>query len=58
MREGRRQGQPDRRDGRQIGDEARVIDAQHEHIDELETFGEGIGAPGQEQVLEEPNPVR
>ena len=58
VRERCREGQADRGDRREIGDEARMIDVQHEHVDELQTFGQGVGAPGQEQVLEEANPVR
>ena len=58
VRERGREGQADRGDRREIGDEARVIDVEHEHVDEPEPLGQGVGAPGQEQVLEEANPVR
>ena len=57
MREGGRQGEADRGHGRQVGDEARMIDAQHEHVHELETLRQRVRTPRQEQVLEEANPV-
>ena len=57
MREGGRQGETDRGHGGQVGDEARMIDTQDEHVHELEALGQRIGAPRQEQVLEEAHPM-
>ena len=57
MREGGRQGETDGGHGRQVRDEARMIDVEHEHVDEPQTLGQRVGAPRQEQVLEEAKPV-
>ena len=57
VREGCRQREADGGHGGHLGGHARVLDVEHQHVDELETFGQRVGAPGQQQVLEEAHPV-
>ena len=58
MRERGGQGEADRGDGGDVGDEARVVDVQHQDVHQLEPLGQRVGAPRQEQVLEEAHAVR
>src|ERR687892_735059 len=53
-----RQREPDGRHAGEGGGEARLHAVQHEHVHELEAFGDRVRAPGEEQVLEEADTVR
>ena len=52
------EGEAHRGDGGQLGDEARLVDPEHQHVQQLEALGERVAAPGQQQVLEEAHAVR
>ena len=58
VRERGGQREADRGDGGDVGDEARVMDVQEEHVHEPQALGQRVRAPRQQQVLEEAHAVR